>query len=78
MPLYKYEAKDLNGKLLKGKIELNNVDELRKILKQKGFYLTKYDTGIQSLNIDFDMFKKYLRKIFLYFVEKCILHYHQE
>lgn len=62
MPLYKYEAKDLNGKLLKGKIELNNVDELRKILKQKGFYLTKYDTGRQSLNIDFDMLKKIPKK----------------
>ncbi len=57
MPLYKYEARNLNGKLLKGKIELNNIDELRKVLKQKGFFLTKYDTGRQSLNIDFDMLK---------------------
>ncbi len=62
MPLYKYEARDLNGKLLKGKIELNNIDELRKVLKQKGFFLTKYDTGRQSLNIDFDMLKKIPKK----------------
>lgn len=62
MPLYKYEARDLNGKLLKGKIELNNIDELRKVLKHKGFFLTKYDTGRQSLNIDFDMLKKIPKK----------------
>lgn len=58
MPLYKYEARNLEDKVLKGKLSANDVDELRKLLKQRGFFLTKYENERQSLNIDFDMFVK--------------------
>ncbi len=62
MPLYKYEAKNLEGKILKGKLDVGNLEELRKVLKQKGFFLTKYDTEGQSLNIDLSMLMKIPKK----------------
>lgn len=62
MPLYKYEAKNLEGKMLKGKLDVENLDELRKVLKQKGFFLAKYDTEGKSLNIDLSMLMKIPKK----------------
>lgn len=62
MPLYKYEAKNLEGKMLKGKLDVGNLDELRKVLKQKGFFLTKYDAEGQSFNIDLSMLMKIPKK----------------
>lgn len=62
MPLYKYEAKNLEGKMLKGKLDVENLDELRKVLKQKGFFLAKYDTEWQSLNLDLSMLMKIPKK----------------
>lgn len=62
MPLYKYEAKNLEGKILKGKLDVSESDELRKTLKQKGYFLTKYDIESKSLNIDISMLMKIPKK----------------
>ena len=58
MPLYKYEARNLEDKVLKGKLDTNDVDELRKILKQRGFFLTKYESERDFLSLDFSVFIK--------------------
>lgn len=58
MPLYKYEARNLEDKVLNGTLDTNDVDELRKILKQRGFFLTKYESEKQFLNLDFSIFVK--------------------
>lgn len=58
MPLYKYEARNLEDKVLKGKLDTNDVDELRKILKQRGFFLTKYESERDFLSLDFSIFVK--------------------
>ena len=38
MPLYKYEAKNMDGKKLRGKLNIDNEEELRRKLKSKGYF----------------------------------------
>ncbi len=62
MPLYKYKAKNLDGKVIKGKIEIENSEELRKLLRERGFFLVDYEDSGMSINIDLGMFRKIPKK----------------
>lgn len=62
MPLYKYKAKNLDGKVIKGKIDIENSEELRKLLRERGFFLVDYEDSGMSINIDLGMFRKIPKK----------------
>lgn len=62
MPLYKYKAKNLDGKVIKGKIDIENSEELRKLLRERGFFLVDYEDSEMSINIDLGMFRKIPKK----------------
>ncbi|MGL4849782.1 MAG: type II secretion system F family protein [Clostridium sp.] len=58
MILFKYEAKSLDGKKIKGKIKAENEIELRRSLKNKGYYVTNVYRESKGLNIDLGELKK--------------------
>ncbi|MEG1001781.1 type II secretion system F family protein [Clostridium sp.] len=62
MPLYKYEAKNIDGKILKGKLNIQNEEELRRRIKSKGYFLIKYENLESSFNINIDLFSKITQK----------------
>ncbi|MGL4876322.1 MAG: type II secretion system F family protein [Clostridium sp.] len=58
MILFKYEAKNLEGKKIKGKIKAENETELRKSLKKRGYYVTNAAAESRGINIDLGELKK--------------------
>ncbi|MGL4570687.1 MAG: type II secretion system F family protein [Clostridium sp.] len=62
MPLYKYEAKNIDGKMLKGKLNIQNEEALRRRIKSKGYFLIKYENLDSSFNINIDLFSKITQK----------------
>ncbi|MGL5416508.1 MAG: type II secretion system F family protein [Clostridium sp.] len=58
MILFKYEAKSLDGKKIKGKVKAENEIELRKLLKRRGYYITSVYRESKGLNIDLNELKK--------------------
>lgn len=62
MPLYKYEAKNMDGKKLKGKLNIDNEEELRRKLKSKGYFLISYENDESSINLNLNMFYKVSQK----------------
>ncbi|OPF51290.1 hypothetical protein BH721_02695 [Clostridium baratii] len=62
MPLYKYEAKNMDGKKLKGKLNIDNEEELRRKLKSKGYFLISYENEESSINVNLNIFYKVSQK----------------
>lgn len=62
MPLYKYEAKNMDGKKLKGKLNIDNEEELRRKLKSKGYFLISYENEESSINLNLNIFYKVSQK----------------
>ncbi|AIY83211.1 MAG: type II secretion system F family protein [Clostridium baratii] len=62
MPLYKYEAKNMDGKKLKGKLNIDNEEELRRKLKSKGYFLISYENEESLINLNLNVFYKVSQK----------------
>ncbi|MGV3074923.1 type II secretion system F family protein [Clostridium baratii] len=62
MPLYKYEAKNMDGKKLKGKLNIDNEEELRRKLKSKGYFLISYENEESLINLNLNIFYKVSQK----------------
>ncbi|MDU1053128.1 type II secretion system F family protein [Clostridium baratii] len=62
MPLYKYEAKNMDGKKLKGKLNIDNEEELRRKLKSKGYFLISYENEKSLINLNLNVFYKVSQK----------------
>ena len=62
MPLYKYEAKNMDGKKLRGKLNIDNEEELRRKLKSKGYFLISYENKESSINLNLNIFYKVSQK----------------
>ncbi|WP_394896055.1 type II secretion system F family protein [Clostridium baratii] len=58
MPLYKYEAKNMDGKKLKGKLNIDNEEDLRRKLKSKGYFLISYENEESLINLNLNIFYK--------------------
>lgn len=62
MPLYKYEAKNMDGKKLRGKLNIDNEEELRRKLKSKGYFLVSYENEESLINLNLNIFYKVSQK----------------
>ena len=62
MPLYKYEAKNMDGKKLRGKLNIDNEEELRRKLKSKGYFLISYENEESLINLNLNIFYKVSQK----------------
>ena len=62
MPLYKYEAKNMDGKKLKVKLNIDNEEELRRKLKSKGYFLISYENEESLINLNLNVFYKVSQK----------------
>lgn len=56
MALYIYQGKKIDGSIIKGKTEVENEEEARILLRNKGIYATsiKEENGTNNLSINFD------------------------
>lgn len=58
MNIFKYEAKNLDGKTIKGSLEGTNEETIRRSLKSRGYYVTKIVKVNSGLNREINFFKK--------------------
>lgn len=58
MPLYTYEAANINGNVIKGKLSADNEEDLMRTLRKKGFFLKEYSEASGKLDLDLAMFRK--------------------
>lgn len=58
MAVFNYEAKNVEGIVIKGKLEVDTREELQKNLREKNFFLIKVEEEVAASNISFDKFKE--------------------
>lgn len=58
MPLYTYEAANINGNVIKGKLSADNEEDLMRTLRKKGFFLKECSEASGKLDLDLAMFRK--------------------
>lgn len=58
MTIYNYEAKNIEGIVIKGKLEVDTREDLQKNLREKNFFLIKADEEITTNNLSFDRLKE--------------------
>lgn len=58
MPVFNYEAKNVDGIVIKGKLEVDTREQLQKNLREKNFFLIKVEEEVAANNLSFDKFKE--------------------
>lgn len=58
MPLYSYEAGNIEGNIIKGEVSAKNEEELMRILRKKGFFLKESKIKGEKLDSDLAMYRK--------------------
>ena len=58
MTVFNYEAKNIDGIVIKGKLEVDTREELQKNLREKNFFLIKVEEEVAANNLSFDKFRE--------------------
>lgn len=58
MTVFNYEAKNIDGIVIKGKLEVDTKEELQKNLREKNFFLIKVEEEVAANNLSFDKFRE--------------------